>query len=80
MPCSPHFCQNAYIFIQFDMMHSRLCQPYIESATTLSDYYYYYYEKIARISGFCPEAEMDFQHLVGPRNVSVELKYDVLSL
>ena len=23
-------------------------------------------------------AEMDFQHLAGPRNVSVDLKYDVL--
>ena len=26
------------------------------------------------ISGFCRAAEMDFQHLSGPRNVSVDLK------
>ena len=48
---------------------------HIESATTFSDYYY---EKIARISIFCRAAEMDFQYLAGPRNVSVDLKYDVL--
>ena len=53
-----------------------MSQPYIESATALSDYY----EKIARISGFCQAVEMDFQHLAGPRNVSVDLKYDVLCL
>ena len=55
-----------------------MCQPYIESATTLSDYYYY--EKIARISSFCQAAEMDYQRLAGPKNVSVDLKYDVLCL
>ena len=26
---------------------------------------------------FCRSAEMDFHHLAGPRNVSVDLKYDV---
>ena len=31
-------------------------------------------------TGFCREAEMDFQHLAGPRNVSVDLKYDVQCL
>ena len=35
-------------------------------------------EKIARISSFCRAAEIDFQSLAGPRNVSVDLKYDVL--
>ena len=44
-----------------------MLQPYIESATALSDYD----EEIARISHFCRSAEMDFQHLAGPRNVSV---------
>ena len=29
---------------------------------------------------FCRAAEMDFQCLAGPRNVSVDLKYDVLCL
>ena len=29
-------------------------------------------EGIARISTFCWSAEMDFHHLVGPRNVSVD--------
>ena len=62
-----------------------MCYPYLESATTLSDYYYYYYyyiddEKIARISRFCQSVKLDFQRLDGPRNVSVDLKYDVLSL
>ena len=53
-----------------------MLQPYIESATALSgdidD------EEIARISGFCRAAEMDFQLLAGPINVGVDLKYDVL--
>ena len=30
--------------------------------------------------GFCRAAQMDFQRLAGPRNVSVDLKYDVLCL
>ena len=42
----------------------------------------YYYEllKIARICRFCRAAERHFQHLAGPINVSVDLKYDVLCL
>ena len=36
--------------------------------------------KNLRITGFCRVAEMDFHHLAGPRNVSVDLKYDVLCL
>ena len=44
--------------------------------TSLSDYIND--EEIARISGFCQVAEMDFHHLARPRNVSVDLKYDVL--
>ena len=52
-----------------------MCQSYIESA--LSDYY----DKVARISGLRWAAEMNFhQHLAGPRNVTVELKYYVLCL
>ena len=43
------------------------------SATTLSDD-----EEIARTSVFCRVAEMDFQRLAGPRNVSIDLKYIVL--
>ena len=35
-------------------------------------------KKIVRISGFCLAAEMDCQHLIGPKNVSADLKYDVL--
>ena len=53
-----------------------MCHPYLESATTLSDYD----EEITRISCFCWSAEMDFQCLVRPRSVSVDLKYDVLFL
>ena len=52
-----------------------MCQPYIESATTPSDY-----EKFAKISGFCWAAEMDFHHLAGHRVVSVHLQYDILCL
>ena len=52
-----------------------MLQPYIESATALSDYYN---EKIARIFSFCGAAEMDFQFIGGPRNVNIDLKYDVL--
>ena len=40
----------------------------------------YYGEEIARISHFCRSAEMDFQHLAGPRNLGVDLKCDVLCL
>ena len=37
-------------------------------------------EEIARISRFCWSEEMDFQHIAGPKNVSVDLKYVVLCL
>ena len=37
-------------------------------------------DEIARISIFCRAAEIDLQCLAGPRNVSVDLKYDVLCL
>ena len=46
-----------------------MCHPYIESAIDV--------EEIAIISGFCQAAEMDFHHLARPKNVSVNLKYDV---
>ena len=55
------------------------CQPYIKSATALYEYYIDD-EEIARISGLCQAAERHFQSLGGPRNVSVDLKYDVLCL
>ena len=41
-----------------------MCQPYIESATALSDDIND--EEIARISSFCRVAEMDFQRLARP--------------
>ena len=41
-------------------------------------YYYIDDEEIASTSCFCWSAEIDFQHLARPRNVSVDLKYDVL--
>ena len=53
-----------------------MCHPYIEGATASSDVIDD--EEIARISGFYRAAEMDFQRLAGLRNVSVDLKYDVL--
>ena len=55
-----------------------MLQPYIESATALSDYYIN--DEKRKNFRFCRTAEMDFQHLAGPRNVSVDLKYDVLCL
>ena len=38
----------------------------------------YYVKEITRISHFCRASESVFQRLAGPRNVSVDLKYDVL--
>ena len=35
-------------------------------------------KKSQEFAFFCLSAEMDFQRLSGPRNVSVDLKYDVL--
>ena len=49
-----------------------MLQPYIESATTF--FYYIDDEEIARISGFSRSVD----GLAGTRNVSVDLKYDVL--
>ena len=37
-------------------------------------------EEIVRITGFCWAADGHFQSLAGPRNVRVDLKYDVLCL
>ena len=37
-------------------------------------------KQIARISRFCRSAERDFHLLAGPRNVSIDLKYDALCL
>ena len=37
-----------------------------------------YYEEITRISGFWRLAEMDFQHLSGARNVTVDFQYDAV--
>ena len=54
-----------------------MCQPYVVSATALSDYYD---EKIIGISGFCRAAERHFQSLAGPKTGSVDLKYNVLCL
>ena len=46
-------------------------QPYIESATALSDIDD---EEIARKFGFCQVVEMNFHCLARPKNVSVDLK------
>ena len=54
-----------------------MLQPYIESATTLSDDDD---EEIARNSLFCRAVERHFQRLSGPRNVNVDLKFDILCL
>ena len=54
-----------------------MCQPYIDSATA---YYYIDDEEPQEFPVFCRAAEIDFQRLAGPRNVSVDLKYDVLCL
>ena len=50
-----------------------MLQPYIESATALSDIND---EEMV----YCRSAEMDFHRLAGPRNVSVNLNYDFLYL
>ena len=36
--------------------------------------------KNSKIFGFYGSAEMNFHHLAGPRNVSVDLKYDAVCL
>ena len=51
-----------------------MCQPYIESATAISDIDD---EEIARI---CRAAKINFHRLARTRNMSVDLKYDVLCL
>ena len=53
-----------------------ILQLYIESVTAFSDID----EEIARISGFCWSAEKESHRLARPRNVSTDLKYDVLCL
>ena len=57
-----------------------MCHPYIEIAPTLSNYYSIDDEEIARISSFCWSAEIEFHHLDGPKNLTFDLKYDVLCL
>ena len=47
--------------------------PNIGSAIAHSDYA----EDVTRFTLFCRSAEIDFQRLAEPRNVSVDLKYDV---
>ena len=54
-----------------------MLQPYIESATALSDIDG---KEITRTSLFCWVAEKDFHHLARPRNITLDLKYDVLCL
>ena len=48
-----------------------MCQPYIEDTTVLADYIDD--EEIARISWFCQAAEIDFQSLAGPTNMSIQV-------
>ena len=50
------------------------CQPYIESATALSDYY----EFIARNDGFGRAPEIDFLYETKARKVMVDFKFDAL--
>ena len=50
-----------------------MCQPYIESATALSDY-----EQIARNDGFWRALEIDFHYEAKVRKVMVDFKFDAL--
>ena len=54
-----------------------MCFNPIESVTALSDNDD---KEPQEFLLFCQATEMDFQHLTGPKNVSVDLKYDVLCL
>ena len=61
------------------------CSPSISSFSVLLQNSFFHPniiddEEIARISRYCWSAEMDFQCLAGPKNVSVGLNYDVLCL
>ena len=49
-----------------------MCQPYIESAITLSD------EKIARNNDFWRALEIDFRYETNARKVMVDFKFDAL--
>ena len=53
-----------------------MCQPYIESATALADYD----EELQEFLVFVGPHKWTFSVLAGPRNVSADLKYDVLCL
>ena len=50
-----------------------MCQPYLVSATVLSDY-----EKIARNDGFWRALEIDFRYETKARKVMVDFKFDAL--
>ena len=60
---------NAFLNIISKCLSALILHPYIEGATALSD------EELQEFPFFCRVAEMDFQRLAGPRNVSVDLKY-----
>ena len=49
-----------------------MCQPYIESATALSD------EFIARNDGFWRAPEIDFHYETDARKVIVDFEFDAL--
>ena len=50
-----------------------MCQPYIESATALSDY-----EFITRNDGFWRAPKIDFRYETKARKVMVDFKFDTL--
>ena len=49
-----------------------MCHPYIESATASLILFFDDDEEIARIYRCCRSVELDFQHLAGSRNMSVD--------
>ena len=51
-----------------------MCQPYIESATAISDY-----EFIASNDSFCWAPEIDFRYEIEARRVMVDFKFDALN-
>ena len=71
--------------LQFDTLTSIILiviiiGSYLLNRVNQRDISYIDDEEIERISYFCQSAEKDFYCLVGPRNVSVDFKYDVLCL
>ena len=58
--------------VMASILQNRMCQPYIESDTALSD------EFIARNDGFWQAPEINFRYETKARKVTVDFRFDAL--